>query len=153
MIALRSGGNDDDSDGWSSDDNSSNIGFSHINNHKKVRSEERNEVNIDSDYVQKQTLFNSPAKPEIFLKSTEGKNKDMKTNIKENANSSGDENNPWAGDDDLVEQISESEIRRHLRDKVIYIFFICSEKASFPLPNVLFFLVGFFCSFFYQKNI
>jgi hypothetical protein len=140
MIALRSGGNDDDSDGWSSDDNSSNIGYCHNNSHEKVKSEERNEVNIESDYVQKQTLFNSSAKPEIFLKSTEGKDKVIKTNKEQNVNNSGDENNPWAGDDDLVEQISESEIRRQLRDKVIYISFICSNKARFPLPNVLIFL-------------
>jgi hypothetical protein len=140
MIALRSGGNDDDSDGWSSDDNSSNISYRHNNNHEKLKSEERNEVNIESDYVQKQTLFSSPAKPEIFLKSTEGKDKIIQTNKEQNGNNSSDKNIPWADDDDIVEQISESEIRRQLRDKVIYIFFICFDKASFPLPNVLIFL-------------
>jgi hypothetical protein len=113
MIALRSSGDDDDSDGWSSDNDTSN------KNHEKLKSGESNEEKTESDYVEEKTHFNSPVKSDIFLKVTEEKVKNIDTNTMQKINDDSDKNHSWTDDDDLEEKFSESEKRRQQRDKVI----------------------------------
>jgi hypothetical protein len=113
MIALRSSGDDDDSDGWSSDNDTNK------KNHEKLNSGERNKEKIESGNVEKKTKFNSPEKPDIFLKETEVKDKDIDTNTMQKINDVNHKNYSWTDDDDLADQLSETEKRRQLRDKVI----------------------------------